>query len=822
MFNLKPGTIAYMAAQPTAQDVQAFLDMTGQMNRQEAIQRLKGNNNNVQQAINEYYDDLETGRNHNRYAWEDSQFTRNPFEVQGPDELKPSFSHFESGAPSRPPSRSSNDKSPLSKVVDLTTDQDSSTPFTHYVDNNDTELQQALAASMADAGLPPQQSGVVGTDKPYFGPATRVEYGEDWAMVPISTVKEIYVDPEPTDRIRDSVNQVPAFLKPSGEGHRLGPLLTIFYNIPLAREIFLRRNNVETYYPYEAGWWNGRPIEKALASFQEDPYLVAHDRRFGQEVQKVMAFLDKTERSYGSVDVITTLPFMQQQPRVDVEAEFFMCWHRLMQGNDSCKYLFSSGVLGLDPEPGEERTQFVIFDMELPRKDSLVQNLYEVQDEALWGTIPLVLTKSPFLTHIGDAIVFRLKGDKQNDHKGIEVPLVWYPDRYMEFAIKDSLIMRTSKQNLELQIADISCNERQLTWTIHNGKSLLVEDVFKMSLNHDQNEVPPSTTNKDKLADLSKKLKKVMDDVNAKLKSLQDRKEKAKQAWRELSKLYTDPATTSRRLHRYTLRGPDLIDMGLSEYERIPPSDGQWWRINYSTSSPPKITVEKTTSEKVIEDVKVENETAILVYASDEAMETAAGVTPLPLQAFISDDNRAFREELPSPSVDTPDGSQFAPRSPGKRKREQHSSSTSSFENDQWNGVEGESSGNETTMTASAALQNRLAQVDEVIMGVDPFPDGKTQEMQERSGSGMLQNFTGNPVKKGVANDSMEIEDHESDDIVREERNTLFLNNQKDSGDTVKRVGFVEHRRMAFQSTYAHVVHIEKHNAPAAYLSERQ
>ncbi|KAM0182281.1 hypothetical protein ACHAPF_001170 [Botrytis cinerea] len=57
-----------MAAQPAAQDVQSFLDMTGQTNRQEAILRLKGNNNNVQQAINEYYDDLDLGRNPNRVS----------------------------------------------------------------------------------------------------------------------------------------------------------------------------------------------------------------------------------------------------------------------------------------------------------------------------------------------------------------------------------------------------------------------------------------------------------------------------------------------------------------------------------------------------------------------------------------------------------------------------------------------------------------------------------------------------------------------------------------------------------------------------------
>ncbi|KAK6611108.1 ubiquitin interaction domain-containing protein [Botrytis cinerea] len=490
-----------MAAQPAAQDVQSFLDMTGQTNRQEAILRLKGNNNNVQQAINEYYDDLDLGRNPNRYTWDDSQFNRDrdgggaqhAFAVQGPDEF-PAYSHFESAAPSRPPSRTSNNKSPLSKVVDLTTNN-STTAFTQYVDNDDKELQQALAASMADSSLPPQESGVVGTDQPYFGPATRSDYGDNWAMVPISTVKEIYQDPEPWDRLRiweDKRPTCPAFLKPSGDAHRLGALLTIYYNIPVAREVFLRRENIETYYPYETGWWSGRPIEYPIASLQEDPNFVADDRRFGQELQKVMAFLDKTERSYGSVDVITELPYMQQNAGNDVETDFFLCFKNLMQGKRSLKHIFSSAAYGTDPDP-DGNTIFAIFDLHLPTKDSLTENLYDLADGALWDGCPLTLENSPFLNHLGDVISFRIKGDKHNDQKAIEVPAVWYPDRYLQFASEDSLAMRTEKHNLQLKIQDISRQERQLKWTTHNGKTLLVEDVMKLSLNHDQNELPPAT-----------------------------------------------------------------------------------------------------------------------------------------------------------------------------------------------------------------------------------------------------------------------------------------------------------------------------------------
>ncbi|KAM0137888.1 hypothetical protein ACHAO1_003773 [Botrytis cinerea] len=838
-----------MAAQPAAQDVQSFLDMTGQTNRQEAILRLKGNNNNVQQAINEYYDDLDLGRNPNRYTWDDSQFNRDrdgggaqhAFAVQGPDEF-PAYSHFESAAPSRPPSRTSNNKSPLSKVVDLTTNN-STTAFTQYVDNDDKELQQALAASMADSSLPPQESGVVGTDQPYFGPATRSDYGDNWAMVPISTVKEIYQDPEPWDRLRiweDKRPTCPAFLKPSGDAHRLGALLTIYYNIPVAREVFLRRENIETYYPYETGWWSGRPIEYPIASLQEDPNFVADDRRFGQELQKVMAFLDKTERSYGSVDVITELPYMQQNAGNDVETDFFLCFKNLMQGKRSLKHIFSSAAYGTDPDP-DGNTIFAIFDLHLPTKDSLTENLYDLADGALWDGCPLTLENSPFLNHLGDVISFRIKGDKHNDQKAIEVPAVWYPDRYLQFASEDSLAMRTEKHNLQLKIQDISRQERQLKWTTHNGKTLLVEDVMKLSLNHDQNELPPSNKSisdltsevpmgGSKSADLSKGLKKLMDNVNAKLKKLQDEREKAKEAWRELSTLYTDPAKTSRELHRYTLRGvsltkettyvcthivPDLIDFTANEAERIPLSDGQWWRMHFSTSSPPSRTVEKTTLEKVLEDIKVQNETAILVYASDEAMEMATRTTPPELTSFVYNDNAIFRQELPmpQPGVKTPDESQHSPKSPGKRKREQHTSS--SAYNDEWNGVGSSSKASRNSNTTmnderndvtnepsytdaswatsqSSALQARYTLSDPLIVGVDPFPNDTPQEMQERRGSSMLQNFTGNSVEKGVINDSMEIEDIETDDMQREEEDISLPTRQKDDATATKQVGFVE------------------------------
>ncbi|KAM3081480.1 hypothetical protein ACMFMG_004939 [Clarireedia jacksonii] len=610
-----------MAAQPTEQDVRGFLEMVGSMDRSEVIQRLKGNNNNVQQAVNEYFDDMETG-NTNRYRWDESLFSGDSshgiaFNVQGPDDPGP-YNRFD-GAPSRPPSRTSNNKSPLSKVADLTTDQDPSNVFTNYSDNGDKELQQALAASMADAGLPPQQTGVIGTDQVHFGPATRTEYEHGrWDLVPISSVQEILLDPEPADRQRDAVNQVPAFLKPSVEDHRLGALLTIYHSIPMAKEIFMNRLSQETYYPHEPEWWTGKPISKPICSGREDQYLVDEDRRFGQELQRVMAFLDRTDRSYGSADVIANLPFLAEQAEFAVESKFFLAWHNYMGSHGSLKHLFSTGVPGVDNEQTQDPKTFAILDLQLPNKDSLCGTLYDVADETLWHARDFKLSNSSYLEHIGDIISFRLEGaNKWEDQKPVHIPLVWYPDRYLESARKEALDMRIKKAAVEERMKRITERENFLTYyTDKNGKILKVEDIFNLSLKHDQGMVhdghPPDDLDGDSemtqppKGDLSAKLSKVMSDINNKLKALEEEKEKAKAAWRELSKLYTDPATSSRPLHKYTLRGvslnkettylckagePDLIDMQLTDGDQSQ-DEGQWWRINYNTSSSTPVSVE--------------------------------------------------------------------------------------------------------------------------------------------------------------------------------------------------------------------------------------
>ena len=85
-------------------------------------------------------------------------------------------------------------------------------------------------------------------------------------------------------------------------------------------------------------------------------------------------------------------------------------------------------------------------------------------------------------------------------------------------------------------------------------------------------------------------------------------KEKARDALRQLSKLYTEASSdpTEQPTHKYTLRGfsttkstmyirrkaeIDLIDMGLDN-DASPSNGDQWWRIEYTSSESNPVTVE--------------------------------------------------------------------------------------------------------------------------------------------------------------------------------------------------------------------------------------
>ncbi|KAL2068176.1 hypothetical protein VTL71DRAFT_16274 [Oculimacula yallundae] len=804
--------------QPSEADVNSFLEMVGHgVQKQEAIARLKGNNNSVEQALNEYYDSPDT----NKYQWDEGQFNSGregefnnhgiSFDIHAPDDPGPFPASRFDGAPSRPPSRSSNNKSPLSKAIDLTAVAAAANSANHDY-NGDLELEQALAASRAEAGMPPQESGTTGTSVVHFGPANRGEYEQgQWDMVPIgsSSAREILLDPEPADRKREP--GAPAFLKPSIHDTRLNAIVTIYHEIPLTRSLFLNPDASLPNYGFDPEWWTGKTIEvQGTMLDSEEPC----DR----ELQRLMAFLDNTERSYGSVEPLAERPDVKRAARnlTDLPSAMFLAWKHALKDRDPgmTEIMFSAGVPSEERDTEKDESAFAILELDLPPKDTCQETLYDMADEVLWPNLAVMdFSECPYLSRIAPVISFKI--DSQGDRKAIEVPTVWYPDRYLKSGRQAALDMRRQKREVEEELQRISELEEKLTFVMtRNGKLLKVQDLFKASLKHDLEEVEKSEESLidgdvDMMASqrqgkaagrLSEDMQKVLDSIDKKLLALEGEKEKARQELRELSKLYTEPSDDPEapQLHKYTLRGvstskstfyvcrraiPDLIDMEMD----VP---DQWWRIYCSSMGYSPTIVEQTTEEKVIEAAK-ESTNMILVYASEDAMNVLRYNHALskPLETFVKFDNRSFRSEFqdsehsgtvngdyPNVADDTlPDSNPYARVNVNARELRNANNGDPEV-------PDASSAQQESSFSDMIGMEQQSSQNDEVLVGVDPdLIDANfesptpSQEMQEISTMPMLTRVTSG---RNQPIDSMD----------------LIMEDDAVAGESaaVKRVGFVE------------------------------
>jgi hypothetical protein len=522
-------------------------------------------------------------------------------------------------------------------------------PGTSLTRDDDAELQQAIKASMLSAGLAPQQSGVTSTDTPAFGPATRSQYEEnEWAMVTIgkSSLQETLIDPEPAARKRD-LNE-PAFLKPSFDEHRLGALLTIYHEIPLLREVFLNRLDILPNYGHDKEWWQGKPFDLPISMNVEPD----EDQELTYEIQRLMAFLDKTDRSYGSTEALVNLPAIKRMQRLlqrrgdayDMETSVFRAWRKIFEKRETGQVskLFSVGV---ENERRTEINEFAILDFDQPAKDSGIETFYEIADQALWPVLDSDIANCSYLEHVGDVITFRLR-EGHVPGENIDVPAVWYPDRYMKAGRQAALNMRQQKAEVNEESRRITELQEILTQVYVRNKMLKVKTLLRAALQHDQDKIQDernvypeqsfisedeamSKVSSDKAAKLSADLHKLVKSIDRKLLGslrvstdfvivlmchldLDVQKEKAKKTLRQISKLYTEPSLepTEPPTHKYTLRGVsttknttyvrrkaeiDLIDMGLEDDGSSPNGD-QWWRIDYSSSGSNPVTVEVRTS----------------------------------------------------------------------------------------------------------------------------------------------------------------------------------------------------------------------------------
>ena len=317
----------------------------------------------------------------------------------------------------------------------------------------DDDLRQAMAMSMNESQtLPGQETGTIDYDKQTFGPATRDNYDpKEWTMIyPTAQTKEILLNPEPFDRKRQP--NAPAFFKTPSTGHRLSALIKIFHAIPKAREALLNRNQTLQDYGHEKDWWDGTPVKVLrIVNMDADGQRMIEDDVV-YEAQRLMAFLDKTDRAYGSTNVLAGCIRLQDNGKA---SNFMSSWQTAAaQFESPLANIFESIGTKLDPnDPNAARTEHVTYltvgvDDEISGKGL---TLYEALDHLFWADAKK--DEEICLQKVGD--IFTLEVDNQVDSVsglGIEIPSVWYADRYLPTHMHEAKDMLARKAALMTQL----------------------------------------------------------------------------------------------------------------------------------------------------------------------------------------------------------------------------------------------------------------------------------------------------------------------------------------------------------------------------------
>lgn len=334
----------------------------------------------------------------------------------------------------------------------------------HFVGTEDEQINRAMAMSMSESQtLPGQETGVTDLSQRTFGPAQREYYdNEKWCMtLPGTFAQEILLNPEPIDRRR--LPGTPAFLKPAPDAPHLAAFIKILHEIPIAREALLNAKLLRPDYGHDPQWWDGEPVKQLRVVNVDQGYNDAYGQDLIYETQRLMAFLDRTERAYGSIEVVAKLQSRPQDG--DRITTFLEDWQKTttqLAPDEHLSTIFESRGLKRDLEEGDDKCQaFSCLPMTVG--SSMVDNgytLYDVLDEVIWEGAE---GSDVFLKDVGNVVTFSVSSlNTSGSGIGIDVPAVWYPDRYLESSISQAKEYQARKTALDSRFNDLEASKEML------------------------------------------------------------------------------------------------------------------------------------------------------------------------------------------------------------------------------------------------------------------------------------------------------------------------------------------------------------------------
>ena len=570
----------------------------------------------------------------------------------------------------------------------------------------DDDMARAIAMSQGDAGgafQGQQESGVVGpSGGPVFGPANRDSYEKGkWEMVRVAPVANEASEIIPDAPVGDSIHMgEPRMLKPLPGGDYTPNLLTICAAIDGAREMLLMREHVQENYGQDAEWWRGHPISMPKIVHVHDgspaePEADDQDEILA-EVQRLMAFMSKSDRAYMSAQALTQTNVIKKSSPATTSSRtllelFLQSWAVAAASKskdaDGVTSLFNTTV-GTNAPQGMNTPDMSLIDVQVAIGYDASCDLFELLDGLLWETDANGSAMSDnYIERPAEVLVVRAyqANPTLDTQLRVEAPAEFYVDKYLKENIEATRATRMEMAKGKQRIAKIEQIEKRLkTWKHPKKHNVYLDsgELLKHTLGHfsGQNRIELAQADKTNTAaieedapaepphyaEITQKLEKVIASIENKLTVLAEEKEKTRKAISEMSKAPPPGLRTEDLKHRYTLRGVATkpgITYVLSPVEGNPedememfddattPSGLRWWRMEYDVNASgleAKLTKTKAGDYDVLRAVELEHHSALLVYASDNICAPLSEVQEPPdgLKEFIRKDNESFAAEI--------------------------------------------------------------------------------------------------------------------------------------------------------------------------------
>lgn len=517
-----------------------------------------------------------------------------------------------------------------------------------------------------------QESGVVGNINTVFGPATQSHYeASQWAIVPTAT--EVIADPLPSQRQREEGQ--PAILKPSPNFNHLQSLIPILHSIPQFRNALLSPGVVGTEYWVGEDWWRGIASPSARIIDESKGLAETHGLDILYEAQRLMAFLDNTDRIYGSVNALLNMDAWKESRPTGLEDDdddllkFLLLWGFAFQAQVPDADL--NGALRSVVNVAGQHVENFILDGTVTRNSSRPDiSVYDVLDETLFSGS----NGSAHLIDPSNVLILRLTSSRTNaSDLGCRVPATLYADRYLE---KNKHIiegMYSNMQQYEKQLESINAQVEKLKYHSPSRPGAQRVESLKLLETSMKAYQPPADGSESSPGDATvlAQLRDIYHRIESKLTILEEQAQQIQKTCDSISAHFkpivddgTDIAmdvtvtdfpegqSPQDAMHRpYKLWGVatrrDVVYLLHPDIKSDVPDARQWWRMQYDTeSTSPVIMRDRLSLQDVLERATTESASVVLVYANETAISSDPAPLPKPLQEFVKKDNLDFLEEL--------------------------------------------------------------------------------------------------------------------------------------------------------------------------------